>query len=70
MGPFYLLNLLSYPIAGLLVGSVGATYGPQRLVGVLAVVLSVFGAVLLPLTMRSFRRTLTDRERLPVGVQS
>ncbi|MFR9788151.1 MFS transporter [Streptomyces sp. MB22_4] len=70
MGPFYLLNLLSYPIAGLLVGSVGAAYGPQRLVGVLAVVLSAFGAVLLPLTMRSFRRTLTDRERVPVGVQS
>ncbi|MEW2619247.1 MFS transporter [Streptomyces sp. NPDC048106] len=70
MGPFYLLNLLSYPIAGLLVGSVGAAYGPQRLVGVLAVALSAFGAVFLPLTMRSFRRTLTDRERLPVGVQS
>ncbi|MFI0817427.1 MFS transporter [Streptomyces sp. NPDC021098] len=70
MGPFYLLNLLSYPIAGLLVGSVGAAFGPQRLILVLAVCLTGFGAVFLPLTMRSFRRSLVDGEEVPVGVQA
>ncbi|MFF8599734.1 MFS transporter [Streptomyces sp. NPDC015232] len=70
MGPFYLLNLLSYPIGGLLVGSLGAGFGPQRLVGALAVLLALFGAVLLPLTMRSFRRALPAPEADPVGAQT
>ncbi|WP_327593925.1 MFS transporter [Streptomyces chartreusis] len=62
MGPFYLLNLLSYPMAGLLVGTAGEAIEPQDLVTVLAVVLSVFGAVLLPLVMRSFRQVLAPRD--------
>ncbi|MEV6328809.1 MFS transporter [Streptomyces sp. NPDC051909] len=61
MGPFYLLNLLSFPIAGLLVASVGTAVGPQQLVVALAVLLCVFGAVFLPLTIRSFRRALAAR---------
>ncbi len=68
MGPFYLLNLLSYPMAGLLVGAVGDVIQPQDLVTVLAVLLSAFGAVLLPLTMRSFRRVLTQRDGDPTDV--
>lgn len=62
MGPFYLLNLLSYPMAGLLVGTAGEAIEPQDLVTVLAVLLSVFGAVLLPLVMRSFRQVLAPRD--------
>ncbi len=67
MGPFYLLNLLSYPIGGLLVGGVGAAFGPQRLVAVLAVLLCTIGTILLSLTIRSFRRTFALRESLPLG---
>ncbi len=70
MGPFYLLNLLSFPLAGLLVGSAATAVGPQKLVAVLAVVLCVFGAVLLPLTMRSFRRAIAAREGLLVGAKA
>ncbi|MFI1360473.1 MFS transporter [Streptomyces sp. NPDC020898] len=62
MGPFYLLNLLSYPMAGLLVGATGDVIEPQDLVAGLAVLLSLLGAVLLPLTMRSFRRALAERD--------
>jgi MFS family permease len=58
MGPFYLANLLSLPIGGLLVALVGAAVGPQGLVAGLAVGLIVVGAVLLPLTVLSFRRAL------------
>ncbi|CAM5249552.1 MFS transporter [Streptomyces xanthochromogenes] len=70
MGPFYLLNLLSFPLAGLLVGSAATAVGPQNLVAALAVVLCVFGAVLLPLTMRSFRRAIAAREGLLVGAKA
>ncbi|MDH6124633.1 MFS transporter [Kitasatospora sp. GP82] len=65
MGPFFLLGVVSYPIGGLLVAGVGAA-APQRLVTVLAVLLGIFGAVVLPLTIRSFRRTLAARESVPV----
>ncbi|SEM09825.1 MFS transporter [Streptacidiphilus jiangxiensis] len=68
MGPFYLLNLLSMPIAGLVVGGAASTIGPQSLVTVLTVALCLFGAVFLPLTMRSFRQALTAREPEPAGV--
>jgi MFS family permease len=62
MGPFYLLNLSSYPVAGLLVAVFGARYGPQDLIIVLGAVLTVIGAVLLPLTAIGFRRLLAARE--------
>lgn len=67
MGPFYLLNLLSFPLAGLLVGATGGVIEPQDLVAVLAVLLSVVGAALLWLTMRSFRRVLAERAADPVA---
>ncbi|MEU8573050.1 MFS transporter [Streptomyces asoensis] len=62
MGPFYLLNMLSLPIAGLLVAGFGSSVGPQRLVAGLAMALSVFGAIMLPLTVRAFGHALTERE--------
>lgn len=68
MGPFYLLNLLSYPIGGLLIGAFGTSLGPQRLVGWLAGSLTIVGAILLPLTIRSFRRTLAAMESVSVSV--
>ncbi|HEX6341983.1 MFS transporter [Umezawaea sp.] len=67
MGPFYLLNLLSYPIGGLLVAGVGSAFGPQRLVALLAVLLCVVGSVLLPLTIRGFRRALAASAPVPAG---
>ncbi|MFC4375377.1 MFS transporter [Nocardia halotolerans] len=68
MGPFYLLNLLSYPIAGVLVASFGAAVGPQRLITGLAIALCLFGSVFLPLTMASFRTAIAARASSPVGV--
>ncbi|MFI9504519.1 MFS transporter [Nocardia sp. NPDC052566] len=68
MGPFYLLNLLSYPIAGLLIGGLGTTIGPQRLALWLGCLLCLFGAVFLPLTMASFRKALMARENETVEV--
>ncbi|RJO70700.1 MFS transporter [Nocardia panacis] len=70
MGPFYLLNLLSFPIAGVLVASVGATLGPQHLITGLAILLCLFGAVFLPLTMVSFHRAIAARVSTSVGVVS
>ncbi|WP_306361351.1 MFS transporter [Nocardia sp. CC227C] len=70
MGPFYLLNLVSYPIAGLMIGGVGASVGPQRLVLWLSALLCLFGAVLLPLTMAAFRKALQPRETATVEVEA
>jgi MFS family permease len=58
MGPFYLLNLLSYPLGGLLIATLGASLGPQLIITVMAVGLSLVGATLLPLVIRSFRLAL------------
>ncbi|MBC9726543.1 MFS transporter [Streptomyces sp. TRM68367] len=69
MGPFYLLNLLALPIGGLLVAGAGSSFGPQRLVAVLAIALSGFGAVMLPLTIRAFGRAFSEREASLVGVE-
>lgn len=71
MGPFYLLNLISFPIAGLLVAGVGTAAGPQQLVTVLSVLLCLFGAVFLPLTIRSFRKALASRnDEVALGVSA
>ncbi|MFD6889458.1 MFS transporter [Streptomyces sp. NPDC059957] len=61
MGPFFLVGLLSYPVGGLLISTVGATVGPQRLVAALAVLLGLYGAVFMPLTIRSFREKEVSR---------
>lgn len=70
MGPFYLLNLLSYPIAGVLVATVGTAVGAQRLILGLAIGLCLFGSIFLPLTMASFRAAIAARSSAPVGVPS
>jgi MFS family permease len=62
MGPFYLLNMLALPIAGLLVAAFGSTVGPQRLVAILAIALTGFGAVMLPLVIRAFVTAIAARE--------
>ncbi|WP_455360075.1 MFS transporter [Streptomyces sp. SYSU K21746] len=62
MGPFYLLNMLALPLAGLLVAGFGSSVGPQRLVAVLAIALTGFGAIMLPLTVRAFGRAIAARE--------
>ncbi|MET9773205.1 MFS transporter [Streptomyces sp. NPDC006367] len=69
MGPFYLLNLLSLPLGGLLVAGVGASWGPQSLVAALAVALSAFGAVMLPLTVRAFDRAIPASGESSAGVR-
>ncbi|GAA2783094.1 MFS transporter [Streptomyces showdoensis] len=61
MGPFFLVGLLSYPMGGLLISTFGASVGPQRLVAALAVLLGVYGAVFMPLTIRSFRAKEVSR---------
>ncbi|WP_095147316.1 MULTISPECIES: MFS transporter [unclassified Pseudomonas] len=61
MGPFYLVNLLSYPLGGLLTASIGHTYGIQPLILTLAVLLTVPGTLLFVLTTQRFRLAL-DRQ--------
>ena len=58
MGPFYLLNLLSYPLGGILTASLGHSMDVRQLVLLLAVVLALPGSALLWLTFRRFRETL------------
>ncbi len=58
MGPFYLVNLLSYPLGGLLTASVGHEYGIQPLILGLALLLTAPGALLFVLTTRRFRAVL------------
>lgn len=61
MGPFYLVNLLSFPLAGALVAGLGELGGPQVLVLGLTGVLCVAGTALLVATIRSFRAALAAR---------
>ncbi|MFE5909367.1 MFS transporter [Streptomyces wedmorensis] len=63
MGPFYLLNTLSYPIGGLLIAFFGNALGPQLLVGVLSVLLALYGLVVLPLTIRGFNVAIAAVEQ-------
>ncbi|MFG2751424.1 MFS transporter [Streptomyces xanthophaeus] len=63
MGPFYLLNTLSYPIGGLLIAFLGNSLGPQLLVGTLAVLLALYGLVVLPLTIRGFDVAIAAAEQ-------
>ncbi|GAA1989741.1 MFS transporter [Kitasatospora viridis] len=65
MGPFFLINVLAFPIGGLLISTVGSWAGPQHLVAALAVLLAAVGAVLVPLTARSLARSIAGRERSP-----
>ncbi|GHI24301.1 hypothetical protein Shyd_56720 [Streptomyces hydrogenans] len=71
MGPFYLLNTLSYPIGGLLIAFLGNSLGPQLLVGILAVLLALYGLMVLPLTIRGFNSAIAalEQERQLADVQ-
>lgn len=58
MGPFFLVGWAPYPVGGLLISTLGASYGPQRLITVLALGLALVGAVVLPLTIGAFKQAL------------
>ena len=62
MGSFFIINDLSFPIAGGLVAVAGDAVGPQRLTAVLTLPLALFGMVFLPLTIRGFGRALAVRQ--------
>jgi MFS family permease len=56
IGPFYLINGLSYPLAGVLTASVGPVLGIQHILLFMAVMLSGPGAWVLWVTSRLFRK--------------
>lgn len=58
MGPFYLLNLLSYPLGGVLTASLGHASDVRELILMLALVLTLPGSVLLWRVFRRFREKL------------
>lgn len=58
IGPFYLVNSLSYPLGGVLTATLGHTVGIQQIVLFLALMLAGPGATLLWLTSRHFRAAL------------
>ncbi len=58
MGPFYLLNLLSYPLGGILTASVGHATDVRQLLLYLALMLALPGSALLWLVVRRFREKL------------
>lgn len=58
MGPFYLLNLLSYPLGGVLTASLGHASDVRELILFLALALALPGSMLLWLVFRRFREKL------------
>jgi hypothetical protein len=58
IGPFYLINSLSYPIAGIVTASLGPVLGVQNIVLFMAVLLALPGSALLWTTARHFRAKL------------
>jgi hypothetical protein len=68
MGPFFLINVMAYPLGGMLIATVGAAAGPQVLVEWLAVALSAFGAFYVPTVMRSVRRALDAQDERQPGL--
>jgi hypothetical protein len=61
IGPFYLVNCLSYPIAGLVTAGLGPVLGVQHLLQAMALVLVLPGSALLWFTARGFERKLGPR---------
>lgn len=55
IGPFYLINCMSYPIAGGITASLGPALGVQNIVLFMAVVLALPGSALLWMTAQRFR---------------
>ncbi|SAL84079.1 major facilitator transporter [Caballeronia terrestris] len=58
IGPFYLINSLSYPIAGVVTASLGPVLGVQNIVLFMALLLALPGSALLWTTTRHFRAKL------------
>ncbi|WP_245254147.1 MFS transporter [Paraburkholderia sp. LEh10] len=58
IGPFYLINSLSYPIAGVITASLGPALGVQNIVLFMALLLALPGSALLWTTARHFRAKL------------
>ena len=58
IGPFYLINSLSYPIAGIITASLGPNLGVQHILQFMAVLLAIPGSALLWVTARRFREKL------------
>jgi len=58
IGPFYLINSLSYPIAGVITASLGPALGVQNIVLFMALLLALPGSALLWVTSRRFREKL------------
>jgi MFS family permease len=65
MGPFYLLNLLSFPIGGLITAFFGISLGIQPIVLALALLLALPGSLLLWFTAQRFRLALSSSTPLP-----
>lgn len=61
IGPFYLINCMSYPIAGAVTATAGVAFGVQHIVQFMAVVLAVPGSLLLWATARKFRELFEGR---------
>lgn len=58
IGPFYLINSLSYPIAGVITASLGPALGVQNIVLFMALLLALPGSALFWTTARHFRAKL------------
>lgn len=58
IGPFYLINCLSYPIAGLVNATLSPLVGVQHIVLFMALVLALPGGLLLWMTAQQFRTKL------------
>ena len=62
IGPFYLINCMSYPIAGAVTATAGAWFGVQHVVQVMALVLALPGSLLLWFTVQRFRALFEGRQ--------
>lgn len=67
MGPFYLINMASYPLGGLLTAWVGHSHGIQGLILALALLLCLPGTLLFNLTTRRLNAAL---EASPLAMEA
>jgi hypothetical protein len=58
IGPFYMINLLSYPLGGVVTASLGASVGIQPLILAMSLLLALPGGALLWMTTCHFRQKL------------
>lgn len=62
IGPFYLINGLSYPIAGVITAGLGPLLGVQNIMLFMSLLLALPGAWVLWVTARLFRKKLDDHQ--------